>query len=82
MSKWNDLQEIWQEFYKFILLIYVQYQIMFKLLFVVFLIYLSFRVFSPKKIDANKVDILEGSDDEGFTDYEEVEWWQIMLNLL
>ena len=46
---------------------------MFKLLFVVFLIYLSFRVFSPKKIDANKVDILEGSDDEGFTDYEEVE---------
>ena len=47
--------------------------IMFKLLFVVFLIYLSFRVFTPKKLESDQPDVLEGTDSEGFTEYEELE---------
>jgi hypothetical protein len=46
---------------------------MFKILFLIFLIYVSFRVFSTKRIEGNQTDSIDGKDPEEFTDYEEIE---------
>lgn len=46
---------------------------MLKLLFLIVLVYISFRLFSPPKmIDKNK-DYLQEEDNEEFTEYEEIE---------
>lgn len=46
---------------------------MFKLLFVILLIYISYRMFNAKQLDTTKKDALEEEENDEFTDYEEIE---------
>ena len=46
---------------------------MLKLLFIAALVYFSYRLIKPKSLEGDKRDELSDRDDDGYTDYEEIE---------
>lgn len=46
---------------------------MIKLLFIIGLLYVSYRLFIPKKLETKKDDLLKDQEPDEYVDYEEVE---------